>query len=101
LLYLLVRYPHFRESMTETLKSRKHEHKTSGGSGLGTTAEAAGDEQKFNSLVRSDSAASNGDDRGSSSSSSFGSGQDDNNGEEGSFEGPNRSGSFSTLLGGA
>lgn len=85
--------------MVETLKSRKREHKTSGGSGLGNTAKAAGEEQKFNSLVRSDTAASNGDDR-DSSSSSYGSGQDDNNSEEGSFEGPNRSGSFSTLLGG-
>jgi len=83
----------------ETLKSRKREHKSSGGSGLGTTSEAADEVQKFDSLARSDSAASNGDER---ESSSFGSGPEDGKSDDGSFDGRlDRSGSFSTLLGGA
>jgi len=39
--------------MVETIENRKREHKSSGGSGLGTSAKGEPEEREFNALLQS------------------------------------------------
>lgn len=92
----LFRYPHFRESMVETIESRKREHMSSGGSGLGTTLKEGSEGREFNALLQSATAG----DEELGKEKAFTDGREDEKSDTNSIDGSHRPSSSPILVGG-